>query len=216
MIRFILSRTFLVGAACLALGFACAFPIAFWGTAKAPEFYAALTTALITAVALLLGYAYQAALGKRREDEARRRKEVGEAIELYYWLEHSINEMGFIEDVLVRMRDRATEDKESRIKLPADQFKEIISSKIFPELLARAKLASQLPPAISASVTRAIYGTFTISDRIFMLRGAGADFLPSVEDLEKFIVISQTRQRKLQSAADTVREHLATATQSTV
>ena len=203
-----LLRSVVIGAVISALALAAIFPIFVWGSDKAPEFYGAFMAAIVAAVAVILGAYYQAELTHRRDITLRRQERNAEAIDLCFWLEHSSQELEFIEEVLQKTRDKLVAGSKTHMEMPLDQFREIISAQFFEELLPRAKIASQLPRAFAGPITRAIYNTFRVSDRIFLLRGAVEDFHASVENIDQYLLILNRRSKQLRVAADLIQEYL--------
>jgi hypothetical protein len=193
---------------CLALGFAAALPLVAVGSGKETEFYGAFAAAIVAAAALILRAYYQDRLERQRIASQRERDRAAEAIDLCFWLDHAASELEFIAEILERLRNKFASENKNQIDMPAEQFREVISSHFFEELLTRAKVASQLPQEIAGTITRDIYETFTAVDRVFRLRGASGDFRPSLEKIDNYFIILDRRIEKLRSASIVIKEHL--------
>ncbi|MEI9991866.1 MAG: hypothetical protein WDM86_17745 [Rhizomicrobium sp.] len=201
-------RYLFIGSTLAALCVAAAIPIALWGSDKAPEFYGAFTAAIVAAVAVVLGAYYQDELTRRRDDILRKQDATAEAIDLCFWLEHAANEVEFIANLLAKTREHLVADDASRLEMPIEQFREVMSAKFFAELLPRAKMAAHLPAEIAGTVVQAIYRTFHVADRILMLRGASNGFHPTLEQIDSYLLILDRRSKKLHEAATLIEDHL--------
>ena len=203
-----LIRALVTGAAWAVLTVAAIVPFLFWGTDKAPEFYGAFVAAIVAAIAVVLGAFYQAELTRKRDDEIRRTEQLSEATELYYWLDHAVQELELITQILNGFRDRLIAG-ESKIEFPLDQLREIVSAKFMDELLLRAKTASRLPSAIAAAITETLYRTFTATDRVYKMRGAAPDFPFNLNHVEQFLFVNDRRTLKLKEARESLGQYLA-------
>jgi hypothetical protein len=191
-----------------AAGFAAAILFVVPNGDKAPEFFGAFAAAIIAGVTLILGTFYQDNLTWRRDQKMRERDRNAEAIDLLFWLSHCDFELEFIASALGRIKEKLASENKNAIELPVDTFREIISPNFFGELLERAKAASKLPPEIAGLIAGDLYKTFTIVDRVFMLRQAVADYRPSIEAMEKYIFVVNRRKEKLQDDARLIEAHL--------
>jgi len=190
-------------------GFIFAIPLLIWGTDKAPEFYGSFTAAIVAAVAVIAGTYYQAELARRRDDNAARQSQIAEALSLFSWLEHAIGEMKFIEELLESFRDRTGE--EEALDMPADQYREAISSRFMEELRDRAERAARLSPALAAQVAPTLYKTFLAVDRIYRFRGTPANFKIGRQIIEGQLVVARRRIETLEQAQAHVNAFLASS-----
>jgi hypothetical protein len=197
-----------LGTACAALGFAAAFSLIFQSSEESPEFYGAFTAALIAGATLIFAAYYRDNLERKRDERLIARERMVEAIDLYFWLEHCDGELEFIAEALIRIRDQLALENKTTINISTDQFLEIISSHFYGELLERAKTAAKLPPEIAGLITGDLYKTFTIVDRIFILRHASDTYRPSIERFEKYVFVINRRREILQRAAKFIGEYL--------
>jgi hypothetical protein len=202
------SRYLVAGLALATLGLAGAVPIVFRGVSGAPEFYGAFTAAIVAAIAVVLGAYYQSELTRRRDDALLKQERITEAIDLCYWLNHASSEMEFIALILAQTRTWLTENGKTQVEMPLSQFREVVSSKFFEELLPKAKAAARLPAEISAMVSREIYSTFQAADRILLLRGASDSFRPTVDQLDKYLVVANRRCERLRDAFQAIEKWL--------
>jgi hypothetical protein len=192
----------------VAVGIAVALPLYIWGSDKAPEFYGAFVAAIVAAVAVILGSYYQAELTRRRDDVLREQDKIACAVDLYFWMENAADEMDFIASMLDRMQDRLVSSGEEQLSMPLGQFREIVTARFMDELLARARIASRMPPSIAAPITKTLYLTFRAVDRVYHYRGAVEHYKPGQKQLEQQIFISRARADRLREACDLLGSYL--------
>jgi len=75
-------------------------------------------------------------------------------------------------------------------------------------LLQRAQTASKLTPEIAGLIAGDLYKTFTVADRIFLLRQAADDYQLTPEALEKYIFVIGRRRKTLREDAKLIEEYL--------
>lgn len=196
------------GLACAALGFAAALPIVVFGSDKSPEFYGAFAAAIIAAAALLLGSFYQDNLTRERDEKLLQQTRNAEAIDLCFWLRHCDGELEFIESALKRMRDNLKSQGKLSLEMPLERFRGIIAPHFHEELLEKAKIASKLTPEMAGLVAGDLYKTFIVADRIFLLRQATDDYQPSLEAIEKYVLVIGRRREVLRRDALLIEEFL--------
>ncbi|HEY4943079.1 MAG TPA: hypothetical protein VII56_16740 [Rhizomicrobium sp.] len=185
-----------------------ALPLAVWGTKDAPAFYGAFAAAIVAAIAVIMGSYYQNALSTQREQRLQKRVQISEAVDLSFWLRHAAEEMKFISLVLKGVQDRDSSSQTSAPEVSLTQFREIVSANFFGELQKRASDAAKLPPEIAKQVSRVIYSTFTVADRILALRGAVDSFHPSFDQIGQYILIANRRSDELRAAAQIIESWL--------
>lgn len=204
-------RYLLIGSVVAALCAATVVPIVIWGNDKTPEFYGALVTAIVAAIAVVIGAQYQADLTRKRDDALRNEERVAEAIDLCLWLEHAADELDFVISVLARTIERLALDGKSQVEMPLEQFRQVISPKFVDDLLVRARMATRLPPGLAGQVARTLYKTFHVADRVLLLRGASEHYRPSKEQLEKYLFVLRRRAGLIRSASENIEIYLVTS-----
>lgn len=205
-----LGRIALHGASA-ALGFAAAFFFAAPGIDKAPEFFGAFAAAIIAAAALIIATFYQNDLNRRRDQDARDRDRTASAIDLCFWLNHCDYELEFIANTLAGIQEHLMAQGQTHSSLPMETFRTVISPRFFDDLIKRAKQAAELPAEIAGAITRDLYKTSTISDRIFLLNHAASDFRPSLKHIEEYIFLINLRREALQKGARAIAAYLMEA-----
>jgi len=178
---------------------------------SAPEFYGAFSAAFIAAAGLIFVTYFSDSLTNKRDEKLRADDRKSEAIDLCFWLEHCDHELEFVESALTRIREKLSLEGKTAVPIPLNQFKEVISSHFYGELLERAKAASRLTPEIAGLVAGDLYKTFTVVDRLFLLRQATSDYQPSVETIDQYIFVIGRRRKTLQDNARLLGEYLIQA-----
>lgn len=195
------------GATWAALTVAAAVPFVFWGKDKAPEFYGSFAAAIVAALAVVLNAFYQAKLAKDRDDTNQRKQKLAEAVDLYFWLDHAIDEMEFISRILGGFEKKLADDNGLALEMPVEQLREVLTAGFMRELPTQAKVAAQLALPIATTVAPILYRTHRTVDRIYMLRGATrADF--EVGDIQKYRGITDRRIEKLKYSRTIIAEYL--------
>ncbi len=186
-----------------------ALPIFIWGAKDAPSFYGSFAAAIVAAIAVILGSSYQHHLDSQREEHQREQDQIGIAIELSFWLRHAANEMTFVSSVLERMEEFLRSKPDEPPSLTLEQFRDIVTPHFFDELRAKARDGAKLPHELSRDVSRVIYATYTITDRILALRGAAASYRPTAEALSEYAKVTKTRAEQLVMAAQNIESWLS-------
>jgi hypothetical protein len=197
-----------IAVACLAVGFSAAIVLTFWYSDKWPEFFGTLTAASVAGAALIFGHYYQDRLARNRDWDTLAKAREADAIDLCFWLRHCDYELEFIETALIRTQDKLKSDGQSSLAVPVEIFREIITPNFHRDLLERAKAASTLTPEISGLISGDLYKTFTVADRIFLLRQAASDYQPTLEAIEKYIFVLGRRRKALREDAKLIEEYL--------
>lgn len=192
----------------MAAGFALAISFTFWGSDGSPQFYGALTASLVAAATLIFGAFYNDFLARKREEDARIRERTAAAIDLHFWLAHCAEEFDFIVGALKRLQTKLVQGNKTAIDFSMEQFKEIISSHFYKELLDRATAASKLPPEMAGYIAGQIYKVFTTVDRMYALKHASDEFLPTTEQIGQYISLTVLQKEKLQRASGLLEEYL--------
>lgn len=130
-------------------------PLLLWGSDRAPGYFGAFTAAIVAAIAVVLGAFYQADLVRRRDEDLRRRSQIAETIDLYFWLGHASREMEFVAGLLEKMHTQLIDGNIAQVRMPVEQFREMVSAHFMEELLSRAQVASRLPFDIASPVSHA-------------------------------------------------------------
>ena len=191
-----------------AIGFALATALTFWKSNNSPQFFGALTASLIAAAALVFGAFCNDFLARKRDEDARIRERIAAAIDLHFWLEHCAEELNFIASALERLQKRLIQGNKSTIDISIDQFKEVIASHFYNELLDRAKEASMLPPEMAGFIAAEIYKVFTTFDRLYSFKHASDKFLPSTDQVGQYAAVTISHKEKLQRASILLEQYL--------
>ena len=117
-------------------------------------------------------------------------------------------ELDFIAGALTKLHTKLVSENKIAIGISPDQFKQIISSHFYDELLERAKSASKLTPEIAAYVAGAIYNAFTSVDRILVMRQASDQFVPTNDQVLQYAEIIRAQKTKLERANSLIGEYL--------
>jgi hypothetical protein len=197
-----------VSFASVAAGFAIATLVKFQGTDNSPQFYGAFAASLVAAIALIGGAFFNDSLSRSREEETRTRDRIAGAIDLHFWMDHCAAELDFIASALARLHAKLVSENKSAVDFSLNQFKDMISSHFYDELLDRAKSASKLPPEIAGFVTSEIYKAFTTADRILGLNHASEKFLPSTQQIDQYAKLVSMQKEKLKRTNSLVGEYL--------
>jgi hypothetical protein len=197
-----------IGVTCLVIGYSAATVLTFWHSDTWPEFFGTLTAASVAAIALIFGHYYQDRLARNRDREALTKARHAEAVDLCFWLRHCDYELEFIETALIRIQDKLKSDGKSSLAVSTETFRQIVTPNFHSDLLDRAKAASKLTPEISGLISADLYKTFTVADRIFLLKQAARDYQPTVEAIEKYIFVLGRRRAVLRDDAKLIEEYL--------
>lgn len=192
----------------MALGFAAATAVSFWGKPNSPQFYGALSASLIAAAGLIFNSIYNDFSIRRRDAEATTREKTAAAIDLHFWLDHCATELDFIASALARLHKKLTSENKPTIDFSLEQFKEMLSSHFYEELLDRAKAASKLPPEMAGFIASKIYEAHTTADRIFGMNHASERFLPPTEQVDQYAKLVYMQKDKLKHANSLLGEYL--------
>ncbi|MBV9550026.1 MAG: hypothetical protein JO256_10185 [Alphaproteobacteria bacterium] len=200
----------LVGAllAGAAIGFALATALIFKNTANSPQFFGALAASLVAAAGLVFTTFYNDFSVRNREFEARNREKTAAAIDLHFWLSHCVAELDFISGALDLLHLKLTSENKGAIDYHLDQFKEVLSSHFYGELLERAKSSSILPPEIAGYVAEKLYETYTTADRNLAMRHASPGFVPTTDQVAQYAKLISMQKERLQRANSLLGEYL--------
>jgi hypothetical protein len=192
----------------MAIGFAIATALIFKDRANSPQFFGALAASLVAAAGLVFTAFYNDFSVRHREAEARNRERIAATIDLHFWLGHCVAELDFISGALDRLYAKLASENKGTIEYPFNQFKEVLSSHFYGELLERAKSSSTLPPEIAGYVAEKLYEAYTTADRNLAMRHASPGFVPTTEHVAQYAKLISMQKERLRKANGLLGEYL--------